>query len=459
MPTKNPQSVDVQEAELSGALAELQSWLATEQFDDGLPLGPSAVYTASLTIWLMILQRMGKGSSLASVVKDLVKDLPPFVPECKRVRERALSCNTSAYSKARKRLPLELVRGTYQRMAKSFVEDSLAGPTRDQVLILDGTTITLPPTDSLREEYPPARNQTGETVWPVMMLLVAHEMETGCALCPTVGPMYGSKATSELKLSLEMLDELPQRTTLLADSGFGIFTFVYSAFKAGHPVVCRLNKQRFESLTAKAEYQGKTTSTETWRLRWQPTAKDRRTTDLPENAEVDVFIHATELPNGEPLYLVTTRRDSPQEVCDLYGRRYGVEHDIRSIKVHMDTENLRSQSPEMVLKELYTSLMTYNLIVQFRYQASQIAKRPPRRLSFTGVWDTMRIFLVRGLTDLDAHTCLEQFERALYIASREVLSERPGRSYPRKAHPRRPKTTKWQKQQRKKPKLEPIPTQ
>lgn len=456
---KNPQSVDLQAAELSGALAELQSWLTTDQLDDGLPLGPNAVYTASLTIWLMILQRMGKGSSLAKVVKDLAHNLPSFVPECKRVRERALSGSTSAYSRARTRLPLELVRGTYQRMAKSFVEDSLAGPRRDQVLILDGTTITLPPTDSLRDAYPPARNQTGETVWPVMMLLVAHEMETGCALCPTVGPMYGSKADSELKLSLEMLDELPERTTLLADTGFGIFTFVYSAFKAGHPVVCRLSKQRFKSLTAKAEYQGKTTSTDTWRLRWQPTAKDRKTTELPENAEVDVFIHATELPNGEPLYLVATRRESPQQVCELYRRRYDVEHDIRSIKVQMDTENLRAQSPEMVLKELYTSLMTYNLIVQFRYQAAQIARRPPRRLSFTGVWDTMSIFLLRRLPELDAQQSLKQFERALYVASREVMSERPGRSYPRKAHSRRPKTTKWQKRQRQKPKLEPIPTQ
>lgn len=459
MVTKNAQIDELRSEELSSALGELQKWLSSERIDDGLPMGPGAIYTASLTIWLMILQRMGKGSSLSTVVRGLIEDCPSFVSDNKRVREGLLSSNTSSYSQARKRLPLELVKNTFHRMANSFVEDALSAARRDRVMIIDGTTITLPPTDSLKDQYPPARNQTGETIWPVMMLLVAHEMETGCALCPTVGPMYGSKATSELKLSLDMLERLPERTTLLADSGFGIFTFVYRAFRKGHPAICRLSKQRFQSLSAKAEYQGKSASIETWRLRWQPSAKDRKTTNLPEDAEVDVFIHAAELPGGEPLYLVTTRRESPAEICELYRRRYDVEHDIRSIKVHMDTENLRAKSPEMVLKELYTSLMTYNLIVQFRRQAAEVARRPPRRLSFTGMWNTLHAFLLRNLPNPDTAYCIEKFDRALRCASRDVLPERSGRSYPRKAHPRRPKTTKWQKRQRMKKKLEPIPTQ
>ena len=44
----------------------------------------------------------------------------------------------------------------------------------------------------------------------------------------------------------------------------------------------------------------------------------------------------------------------------------------------------------------------------------------------------------------------ERYARALEIASKDVLRVRKGRSSPRRAHPRRQKTTKWQKVQRKK---------
>jgi len=49
----------------------------------------------------------------------------------------------------------------------------------------------------------------------------------------------------------------------------------------------------------------------------------------------------------------------------------------------------------------------------------------------------------------DPEACLERYEQALEIASRAKIPERPGRCYKRAAHPRRPKTTKEQKANRK----------
>ena len=72
-----------------------------------------------------------------------------------------------------------------------------------------------------------------------------------------------------------------------------------------------------------------------------------------------------------------------------------VEHDIRDIKVALDTENLRSQSVEMMKKELLTSIVAYNLVVQFRRQAASLAGVLPRRLSFTRVWGTFSSSLLR----------------------------------------------------------------
>ena len=246
--------------------------------------------------------------------------------------------------------------------------------------------MTLSPTSELREAFPPAINQYGETVWPVMLMLVAHELQSGAALPPELGAMYGDGNTSEAKL-------------------------------AANP------------------------------LKWIPSAKDRKTNpDLRDDAFVEVFLHEVELDNGETLFLVTTLGISAEQAAEFYSRRYDVEHDIRDIKVSMSLETLRCRSEVMVKKELLTSVVAYNLVVPFRRQAAEVAKLPPRRLSFKGVWDTFRSFLLNQ-PPCSTPEWQDRYANALRIASRDKLPNRPGRTFPRKAHPRRPKSTKFMKPQ------------
>lgn len=122
-----------------------------------------------------------------------------------------------------------------------------------------------------------------------------------------------------------------------------------------------------------------------YRLTWIPTAKDLRTnSELPDDAEIEVILHEVPI-EGDTLYLVTTLQVPSQQAGEFYSYRYDVEHDIRDIKVVLDTENIRAKSVDMFKKELLTSIVAYNLVVQFRRQAAKLANLPPRRLSFTGV--------------------------------------------------------------------------
>ena len=63
---------------------------------------------------------------------------------------------------------------------------------------------------------------------------------------------------------------------------------------------------------------------------------------------------------------------------------------FRDIKVTMDAENIQAESVVMMLKELFTSIVAYNLIAQFRRQAAKLAGVAPRRLSFTRGWTSFR---------------------------------------------------------------------
>ena len=75
-------------------------------------------------------------------------------------------------------------------------------------------------------------------------------------------------------------------------------------------------------------------------------------------------------PEGNDYILLTTILDkniTKEEIQLLYLTRWDVEIGIREVKTVMDINVLRSKTPEMVLKELSTSLATYNLIRKVIY--------------------------------------------------------------------------------------------
>ncbi len=437
-------------AEFRQAIAQLRGWFAGGMLDVLQPCSANTVYTSSVTMWMLISQRLGAGKTLDASVKDLIAGAKDLLPDNKRVRETTLSENTSSFSDARKRLSLATVRYFYDQISYSIVRNTPRVHRGRRLFLLDGTTLTLAPTSELRGKYPPATNQHGESVWPVMMVFVAHEMETGCALFPQVGAMYGNKNESELKMARRTVAELPEHSVVIADAGLGIFGVAHGATEAGHDFILRLTKQRFESHVKKAEWVDADATGRTWRFRWTPSAKERKSVpSLPQHAAMTVKIH--ELVNGdEPIYLITSLPDDRRVMGEYYRRRNDVETDIREIKVAMRTEQIRAKSEAMVLKEFYTSLIAYNLVVQFRRQAAQLVAIEPRRLSFQGVWNTYESFLLYDLSVLQSDECFDRFEQALRVASRARIRHRPGRNYQRAAHPRRPKTTKWQKSQRQK---------
>jgi hypothetical protein len=436
--------------ELRAAIDVLRQLVPEEEISRLQNSAPNTVYTTLVTLWMLTLQRLGHGKSLEAVVKDVLAHNRELLPQNKRVQEGTLSCSSAAYSGARQRLQLKTVEYFAQRVSDSLIE--AASPLFEQrrMFIIDGTTITLAPTPELQKAFPPATNQHGETVWPVALLMVAHELQSGCALPPEIGAMYGENNTSEAKLALAIAQKIPAGSVVLADSGFGIFAVVYHFASSGRPILFRLTKSRFKALRRRATLVEADEGGKTYELDWTPSAKDRKThPELPDDASVKVFLHEVQLAGGELLYLVTTLPISYQLASDYYARRYDVEHDIRDVKVAMDTENIRALSVDMVRKELLTSIVAYNLVVQFRRQAARQANVLPRELSFTRVWDTFRSFLIEkspcGIEQWQA-----RFTEALRLAAQygKLPKRSKPRDRPRRAHPRRPKSTKFIKQQR-----------
>jgi len=424
----------------------------SESFSPDARPSNRTVYSHGVTIWMLILQRLGKGQSLSKVVSEVVNHQRDLLPTNKRVDEYLLSENTSAYSKARQKIPLSVVESFSRKVCDYLGRTSPKAIANRRVFIIDGTTITFPPTAELQRAFPPATNQHGTSVWPVASLMVANEMQSGCALLPQIDPMYGENNSSEAKQARRIVNQLPDNSIVMADANFGVFSVAWASIRASHDFLFRLTASRFKSHVRNAELVEKSQRTKTYRLRWQPSRSERQNNPwLPGDASLEVLIHEVQLENGKKLYLISSLDFDAQAASDLYCRRYDVEFDIRDLKVTMDAENIRAKSVSMVLKELLTSVVAYNLVAQFRRQAAAIGRVEPRRLSFSGVWLSFEDHLLRKqpANELDWQ---DLYIRALISASNRKLPNRKSpRDYPRQAHSRRQKRTKFEKFKGKKP--------
>jgi hypothetical protein len=156
--------------------------------------------SAWVVIWLIIFQRLHPKGTLAVAVRELLTGpIQAWVGEPKGKPRGPLSPNTSAYSQARSRLPLEVVEQVSDLIFESLSRQPKVLPGLDQpMFLLDGSALLLSHSKALAAAYPPGRNQHGLSHWPVLRVVVAHDVLSGLATRPAWGPMYGDQAVGEL---------------------------------------------------------------------------------------------------------------------------------------------------------------------------------------------------------------------------------------------------------------------
>mgnify|MGYP003946894323 CR=1 FL=1 len=443
---KEVKSTGVELRKRKQAVAEFRALIDAERIEAQQPLGPATVYTALVTVWLLIYQRLQASGSLLDAVNELIRTDPQHLPDNRRVQEGTLSTNTGSYSRARTRLNPEVTDDVAHHIFSSLmktVPPSIAGR---RAFLLDGTTLSLAPTPALKKAFPPAPNQHGKGVWPIAHLLVAHELESGCALLPEVGPKFGPEARSEPQLTHALLGRLPANSIVIADRNFGIFSVAFAAKQAGHDALLRMTKQRFLALQRRARpVPSNDPNHPCWKLAWKPSKKDRQSNpDLPADAQLDVLLYEVRISDTLTLFLLTTWPCDAHDVARIYGKRLDVETDIRDVKVLLKTEQLSAKSVSMLRKELAVSIITYNLVVQVRRLAAHRAGVVPRRISFSGTWSAVRVILLSP-SQWTADDWLQKFELAIRSASQRLIPHRPGRSYPRRALTKRNKSTNSQR--------------
>jgi hypothetical protein len=333
-------------------------------------------------------------------------------------------------------LPLSIVEKSCDRIFHQFVAQMCPAEPVGQpsAFLLDGTTMRTAHSPALCERYPPGSNQHGDGHWPLLRVLVAHELRTGLAMRPEWGPMHGGDAVSEQELVERAIDRLPDGSILVADANMGVFSVAYAATQRQHAAVLRLTSSRAGRLCGGALQDGIDRM-----VAWKPSKADRRShPELPADACVTgrLIVRQVQPSNGAApllLALFTTLLSPEPEVLELYGQRWAIETDLRTLKSELRLDQLTSSTPDMVAKEIEMGMAAYNLVRSVICLAAQQSGTLPRGYSFTKVRRILEAFgpaLGRAQSEHEAKGILDQIMRYVQQA-RLPKRKRKRPSYPR----------------------------
>lgn len=393
------------------------------------------IFTPDLTLWTFLSQVLSEDKSLQAAVTKLIAfkiaqgEAPP-------------SANTAAYSKARERLPEDLV----SRLARESGFDLEEQVPREwcwrgrDVKLLDGSTVSMADTEENQAEYPQPKSQKPGIGFPIARLVAIISCSTGAALDLALGP-YRGKGSGEHGLLRELMHNFFPGDIVLGDCYYCTYFLIASLMAAGLDAVFPLHGARDCDFRT-GERLGKKDHLVTWIKPQKPTWMDQETYEsFPESfkvREAEVTLdHKGH--RSESRILVTTflkpRITSKADLGTLYGHRWLVEIDLRAIKSTMKMDVLRAKTPEMVRKEIWAHLLAYNLIRKVMAQAALTHGKNPRKLSFNLAMQTIDSFRSAHIFCEDK---IKIYKEILKAIVNKVVGNRPGRREPR-AVKRRPK--------------------
>lgn len=434
------------EAVLQADVLSLYLRLVTSEFTDGLLRQQKVrqnnrLYNPLVVMALMVYQRLHGNVSMEKAVANVAHGLPPeFWPRpCKRRREGTVSSNDGSYSTARQQLPLAVVEQT-----ADWVLEQLLAQTGGATPVLgrrtwcvDGTSFRTPHCPEMNRQFPPPSNQHGKSHWPVVKMLVAHDLETGLAMHPVWGAMSGPQAVSEQALFERLLGErMPVGAVLVGDINFGVFSVAYAADQRQHPVVLRMQEHRAKALLGEPLRDGIDREIE-----WRPSPYERRShPDLPADACVRGRLVVTRVrpDNGAEAFLLALFTTLPaaeasrEDLLALYGKRWNIELDLRTLKSTLQLEQLTCTSPDMLAKEIHAAMITYNLVRAVMYAAAAQSGLAPRRYSFARVRDIVAHFVPFIAAAQTPEESQALIDKMMYCVGQKKLRNRKRRGpYPR----------------------------
>lgn len=338
-----------------------------------------------LVIWFVIMSTMRRDLSYPAVLNWMISGL------------RWMSCNLpkkltadGAITHARKRIGLKVFPIILNKLVEKLI--TWKPDFHEWVtVVFDGSTATMPDTQSNCAKFKKSRAGRGESAYPqlrlVTLLGVATRLVIGIAYAPCCG-----QGTGERNLVMQIIKQVNYRQLLvLMDAGLESFTMMKT-----------LQEQQWEFVVKAATHHQFPRNQErladgSYLCQLSRKIKEKKSSKRqpPQPTQVEtltVRVITYQIPGFRAQRLVTsiTNPDiTAKEIVLHYHKRWDIELSFDEIKTHQ-CATLRGQTPtvfrskiaELVEQELYGMLIGYNLVRGLMCAAAVAHAQDPLLLSF-----------------------------------------------------------------------------
>jgi hypothetical protein len=329
------------------------------------------VFGMETTLWAMLREMFHTGT--ARTLKAAVQDVQQL-----RLAKGldSISANTGTYAAARAKIPAAVPQSLLHTLAENAEnlvpeEMHLCGL---KVSHLDGTTHSMQDTEENQEKYPQPKSQKAGLGFPMWRVVVLISAVTAMVQMVAIGPWRG-KGTGEMSLFVSLFEQLRKAASwievIVADRYYCSYSSIAVLSHFGIRFVTRLHGKRLidfaDGKNVKRQKNGDFHVTwlrplrPFWMLDWMWNI-------VPQTMTLRLVRVRIKTPGAriKGFFVVTNLMDARQypseAIRELYGGRWNVEVDLRTIKSFMELEVLRAKTPEMAEVEFAMGLLAYNIV-------------------------------------------------------------------------------------------------
>jgi len=381
--------------------------------------------TPVVTVLHMVVSAIWPEESFASSWQLLWDTMVSRLPSA-----QGRSPGSGTVAKARGRMPLEVWKNLFSWLAEQGqkLSDPVASWRGHRVVLLDGTSVSMPDFPALFEAFGRHRGMHGACRYPLARIVALALAQTKVIIAYALGRFD----ESETALVRQLLPTLKESDLLVADRMYAAAHFYARYLGNGVEFLTRMHHRLKVRKLKLLEVLGKGDMV----VQLKVNAKYRRIDpSLPEIVTVRL-IHASVRIRGRrtELWLTTSLLNSERypatEILELYLRRWRIETLFREVKIQLGADVLRSQRPGGIRKEVAARLVALNVVRSIMIQAALSHGVDPLRLSFVHAVRAILSFAPAFATQPLWRLPLLYETMLAEIASHQN-PERPGRIEPR----------------------------
>jgi hypothetical protein len=310
--------------------------------------------------------------------------------EAPKSQLQSISLNTSAYSQARTRLPVEITKECFRRTAIAPIEQANLRWYNMPVFIVDGTYFNMSDSPELRKKYGIRQDYTTTPPYPQGLLTVMIHQGSG----KIVTYRKTSRSASELASFYQMIDEIPKGSIVLADALYNTYATFSKMIEQGiHLITKGQADRKYKVIKNIGTGDDIVEIGQSSRPSWLP-----EKAELPERLQLRrIEVESLEEEEKTTVYYTTLtdyEKYSQASIATKFTSRWDIEIEIREVKVIMEMEFLRGKTEDMIDKEINVSFAMYNIIREIISKSAEKGAFSPEEIIFQTMLKSNQTILV-----------------------------------------------------------------